>query len=108
MYAIVAGNGTQGRQYWVEEGQEILVDLLAVEPGASIDFDRVLMVGGRDDGTLIGAPTVPGAKVTCDVVDHIRTPKIFVQVYKRRKNYRKKRGHRQSMTKLRINRIITE
>lgn len=103
MYAIIADSGTQ---YCVEEGQTLLVDLKNVPEGEKIEFEKVLLVGGEASGTVIGKPTVAGAKVVAEVVAHSRGPKIKVLVYKRRKNFRKHRGHRQSMTEVRIEKII--
>lgn len=103
MYAIIADSGTQ---FCVEEGQTLLVDLKDIEEGKSIEFDQVLLIGGGDDGPVIGKPTVPGAKVIAEVVGHERMPKIRIQIYKKRKNYRKRRGHRQSMTEVKIQQIV--
>lgn len=104
MYAIIADSGTQ---YCVEEGQRLLVDLRDAEAGAKIEFDKVLLVGGEESGAVIGKPTVAGAKVVAEVLGHPRGEKIKVLVYKRRKNFRKHRGHRQTMTEVKIEKIIT-
>jgi len=102
-YAIIAADG---RQYKVEEGQEIQVDLRdGVEGGATITFDQVLVVS---DGTNIklGKPTVAGAVVTAEVIDPLKKgDKIFIQKMRRRKNYRRRTGHRQKYTRVKISKI---
>ena len=103
MYAVIADSGTQ---FFVEPGQKLLIDHRNVEPGDSIEFGRVLLVGGGENGTLIGRPTIEGAKVIASVLRGLRTRKIHVQTYKRRKNSnRKTRGHRQSFTAVKIDKI---
>ncbi|QDU59861.1 50S ribosomal protein L21 [Planctomycetes bacterium Pan216] len=104
MYAVVDINS---RQYIVEEGQRLLVDLQQDSPGESVEFDRVLLLGGQDDGTVVGKPTIEGAKVVADIVDHQRLKKIQVRTYKRRKNFRRHKGHRQPMTEVQISKIVT-
>ena len=99
MYAVIE---TGGKQYRVAEGDEIEVEKLAVEPGKNIDLDRVLMVAG-EDGVKFGTPVVDGAKVTATVQAHGRGKKIIV--YKHKKNYHKKQGHRQDYTRLHIDQI---
>ena len=99
MYAVIE---TGGKQYRVAEGDEIEVEKLAVEPGKNIDLDRVLMVAG-EEGVTVGTPTVEGAKVTATVQAHGRGKKIIV--YKHKKNYHKKQGHRQDFTRLHIDQI---
>ena len=99
MYAVIESGG---KQYRVAEGDEIQVEKLAVEPGKNIEFDRVLMIAG-EDGVTLGSPTVDGATVTATVKEHGRGKKIIV--YKHRKNYHKKQGHRQDYTRLHIDQI---
>ena len=102
-YAIIAADG---RQYKVEEGQEIQVDLRDdVEGGATITFDQVLVVS---DGTNIklGKPTVAGAVVTAEVIDPLQKgEKLFIQKMRRRKNFRRRTGHRQKYTRIKISKI---
>ncbi|HOI85804.1 MAG TPA: 50S ribosomal protein L21 [Acholeplasmataceae bacterium] len=95
MYAVIK---TGGKQLKVEVGQEIYVEKLDVEAGENYEFTDVLALGGEQ--TVIGTPTVDGAKVVAKVLKHGRGPKIIVFKYKVRKNYRRKQGHRQSYTKL--------
>lgn len=101
MYAVIE---TGGKQVRVEVGQEIYVEKLEVNPGETYTFEQVLSLGG--DKVVIGNPTVDGAKVVAQVVKHGRGTKIVVFKYKRRKNYRRKQGHRQAYTKLVIEQIL--
>ena len=97
MYAIVE---TGGKQYRVSEGETLRVDRLDAEEGAELTLDKVLMVGGEK--VAVGSPYVEGAAVKAQVVRHGRDRKIIVFKMKRRKNYRRKRGHRQHFTEIRI------
>lgn len=101
MYAIVEING---KQYQIEEGRYVVVDLLDNEPEAALEFDKVLMIA---DGkaTKIGAPYVEGAKVTAKVLSHYKDKKVLVYKMKRKKGYRRKNGHRQQYTRLQIDAI---
>lgn len=101
MYALVE---ILGKQYRVEKGSVIKIDKLAQAKGERIDFDSVLMVRG-EDGVRIGTPYVDGVTVKTTVEDHGRDPKIVVFKYKRRKNYRRTKGHRQSYTKVCVDEI---
>jgi large subunit ribosomal protein L21 len=98
MYAVIA---TGGKQYRVQEGQTLRVEKLAVEPGATVTFDEVLLLGGGAE-VQVGAPTVRGAKVTAEVVENGRGEKLLIYKYRRRKGYRRKTGHRQSFTAVKI------
>jgi large subunit ribosomal protein L21 len=100
-YAIIR---TAGFQYRVEPGKTIRIPTMAAEVGSSVTFDEVLL---GSDGTTVqaGAPLVPGATVTAEVVRHGRGDKIIVFKMKRRKNYARKQGHRQGFTEVRINDI---
>ncbi|NLK07220.1 MAG: 50S ribosomal protein L21 [Firmicutes bacterium] len=100
MYAIVQSGG---KQYKVQEGDVIRVEKLAVEEGQEISLDEVLMVVG--DETKIGQPLVEGASVTARVQRMGKGKKIVVFKYKPKKNYRKKTGHRQPFTELKIEQI---
>lgn len=102
MYAIIR---TGGKQYRVAEGETIYVESLEAPAGESITLGEVLMVGGEGDKTQIGAPFLSGAKVAATVVESGRGEKIRVFKYKKRKHYRRTRGHRQGYTALRIDRI---
>ncbi|SFE70947.1 50S ribosomal protein L21 [Alteribacillus iranensis] len=100
MYAIIE---TGGKQVKVEEGQEVYIEKLDASEGDEVTFDNVVFVGG--DNAKVGAPYVDGAKVTAKVDKHGRQKKITVFKYKRRKNYRRKQGHRQPYTKVVIEKI---
>ncbi len=98
-YAIIRSGG---KQFRVEEGQQVRVPLMDQEVGSSIELD-VLMLGG--DETKVGSPVVDGARVAATVVDHGRDTKIIVFKKKRRKQYKRTRGHRQDYTTLTIESI---
>lgn len=102
-FAIVRAGGKQLR---VEPGQTVDVERIEAEPGDQVQFLEVLLVGGDDSGTKLGAPTVEGAKVIGRVIDQCRGPKIIVFKYKPKTRYRKKTGHRQSMTRVSIQEIV--
>ena len=101
MYAIIADGG---RQYKVEEGQTLEVDLREANPGDSIVFDRVLAVSD-DGGFRLGQPQVDGASVSAKVLDQTKGDKIYVQKFRRRKNSKRRTGHRQKYTRVRIEKI---
>jgi large subunit ribosomal protein L21 len=101
MYAVVA---TGGKQYRVEAGEILQVERLAGDVGSEVTFDQVLMLGEGDD-VQIGQPVVQGAMVKGHIVEQDRGKKIIVFKYKRRKRYRRKQGHRQSYTAIKIDAI---
>ena len=101
MYAIIE---TGSKQYRVEPGAAIQVEKLPAEVGASMTFDRVLFLN-RDGQVAIGTPVVANASVAGQVVRHGRAPKIMVFKKKKRKNYRRTRGHRQDFTEVKITEI---
>ena len=102
MYAIIEDGS---RQFKVEEGQELVVDFREEwEPNAEVTFDKVLMIGS-ETGAKIGQTTVPGAKVTAVVIDDVQGPKLTIRWFRRRKNSRKKVGHRQIHSKVKITKI---
>ena len=101
MYAIIV---TGGKQYKVSEGDTLFVEKLEAEEGASITFDQVLMAGEGED-VKVGAPTVAGATVEAKVLKNGKAKKIYVFKMKRKKNERKKKGHRQPFTKVEITKI---
>ncbi len=102
MYAIVECGG---RQYRAEEGSSFPVEKLAHEVGDQIELKNVLMLVNGDD-VKIGQPTVSGVSVKATVVDQFKGKKIFVWKYKPKKRYRRRQGHRQNYTRLRIDEII--
>ena len=97
MYAIIK---TGGKQYVVEEGKVISIEKLDVEEGAEVTFDEVLLVSGDD--VKIGQPNVAGAKVTGKVLEQGKERKIRIFKYKAKSNYRRRQGHRQPFTKVKI------
>lgn len=98
MYAVIA---TGGKQYRVQEGETIQVEKLSADAGASVTFDEVLLVADGSN-VKIGAPVLAGAKVTADVVANGRGEKLIIYKYRRRKGYRRKTGHRQPFTAVKI------
>jgi large subunit ribosomal protein L21 len=100
MYAIVE---IQGQQFKVSEGQEIFVHRLAANEGDQVTFNKVLLLA-KDDTYQVGKPTL-SAEVQCSVINHVKGDKVIVFHKKRRKGYRKKNGHRQSFTKIKVNKI---
>ena len=100
MFAVVK---TGGKQYRVTAGDIIRVDHLEGEVGSEVVLDSVLMLGG--DAVKVGTPTVSGAKVTAEITNQARAKKVIVFKKLRRKSFRKKRGHRQHFTELKIKAI---
>jgi len=102
MYAIV---DIAGKQFKVKKDQFVYAPSVAGETGASVEFDRVLLLGD-DNGVEVGTPVVSGAKVTGTIQDHGRGDKVIVFKKKRRKGYKKTQGHRQNYTKILIEDIL--
>jgi large subunit ribosomal protein L21 len=98
MFAVFASGGKQHR---VTEGEVIKLELLTAEPGEEVVFEKVLIVADGDD-VNVGKPYVEGGKVTAEVISHDRGKKIHVLKFKRRKDYLRRQGHRQSYTELKI------
>src|SRR5215472_740859 len=103
MFAIIK---TGGKQYRVAAQDVVTVGKLAGNPGDTVAFEDVLLVGG--DAVVVGCPTVAGATVAGELVEHQRGPKVIVFKKRRRKNSRRKRGHRQEFSVIRITEIRTE
>ncbi|NCC75998.1 MAG: 50S ribosomal protein L21 [Clostridia bacterium] len=101
MYAVIA---TGGKQYRVSVGEEIFIEKLAGEAGDAVKFTEVLMVSD-DNGTQVGTPTLDGAAVEAEIVKQGKQKKIIVFKYKAKKGFRRKKGHRQPYTRVRINAI---
>lgn len=102
MYAVIQ---TGGKQYRVKSGEQVKVELLAAEVGATVSFDRVLMLG-EGDGVKVGAPFLDGAAVMATVVAQGRGEKIRIFKMRRRKHFAKTQGHRQGFTEVRIDEIV--
>ncbi|MDT8418568.1 MAG: 50S ribosomal protein L21 [Lutibacter sp.] len=102
MYAIVE---IAGQQFKVAKDQKVYVHRLHEEEGASVSFDKVLLVG--DNGTItVGAPAIDGAEVTAKILGHLQGDKVIVFKKKRRKGFRKKNGHRQALTEIQVEGIF--
>jgi large subunit ribosomal protein L21 len=101
MYAVIK---TGGKQFQVSEGDVIQVEKLEGQPGDTVEIDEVLMLR-TDDEIKIGTPMVEGVAVSGTIVDQVKGKKIIVYKFKRRKDYRRKQGHRQRYTNLRIDSI---
>ncbi len=101
MYAVVT---TGGKQYRVEAGGELVIERLPVDTGASVTFDRVLLVGDGDAIT-VGTPTVEGASVSGTVLGEALGPKLIIFKFKQKATYRRTRGHRQHLVRVRIDEI---
>lgn len=101
MYAIVE---TGGKQYRVSPGDTFRVEKLLVDLGGTVALDRVLMVAD-DDKLNVGAPLIDGARVVCTVLEQDRAKKVIAFRYKAKKNVRRRRGHRQYYTRLRVDSI---
>jgi len=102
MYAIIKAGG---KQYKVQSGEQLRVESIAADVGATVAFADVLLVGSGDS-VKVGAPFVSGAKVNATVVSHGRGEKVKIFKMRRRKHYQKTQGHRQSYTEVRIDDIV--
>ena len=101
MYAIFVDGG---RQYKVTEGQELDLDYRDIPKGEELKFERIVAISDSE-GIKLGEPTVAGASVTAEVLGPAKGEKLVIQKMRRRKNFRKKTGHRQMYTKVRISKI---
>jgi len=101
-YAVISDRGCQ---YTVKPGERLRLASRTEKPGDKVVFDRVLLVGG-ESGTTLGAPEVKGARVEATVVKHGRGKKVVIFKIRRRKGYRRKQGHRQDFTEVRIDSVV--
>jgi len=101
MFAVIE---TGGKQYRVEPGEILDVERQVPEEGGQVTFDRVLLIAG-DGGTRLGNPTLAGATVKARLIDEVRGPKVRIFKHKRRKQYRRRAGHRQDYLRVRIEEI---
>ena len=101
MYAVIK---TGGKQYRVAKDDLVTIEKVPGDAGAKVEFDQVLMVGSGA-GVKVGTPTVSGAKVTAELVEQTRGPKLIAFKKRRRKNSRRKKGHRQDLSTVRITSI---
>jgi large subunit ribosomal protein L21 len=104
MYAVVSSGG---KQYRVEPGSTLLMERLSSQPGASILFDRVLLIGDGDEVT-VGTPVVAGASVTGTILGEELGPKLVIFKFKQKVKYRRRTGHRQHLLRVRIDEINAE
>lgn len=102
MYAVIQ---TGGKQYRVRAGETVLVEKLDGTVGDAVQFDEVLLVSG-DDAVSVGKPMLDGAKVTGEIVEQTLGKKLIVYKFKRRKDYRRRNGHRQKYTAVKINEVV--
>ncbi len=98
MYAVIVSGGKQHR---VREGELIKLEKIEMETGATVEFDKVLLVANGDD-VKVGAPVVEGAKVSAEIVTHGRHKKVNIIKFRRRKHHMKRQGHRQWFTEVKI------
>ena len=103
MYAVITSGG---KQYRIEPGTTLSVELLPGEAGGSVTFDRVLLIGDGDEVT-VGTPTVAGASVSATVLGEELGPKLVIYKFKQKVKYRRRTGHRQHLTSVRIDAIDT-
>jgi large subunit ribosomal protein L21 len=101
MYAIVNINGNQTK---VTPDEVLEVPQLSGEPGAKLTFDKVLLVGNGEK-IAVGQPSIKGASVAIEILEHLRGPKLRIFKYKRRNDYRRRKGHRDSLTRIRVTAI---
>jgi len=103
MFAVIRAGG---KQYKVAEDQVLQVEGISGEPGTIVQIGEVVMLGGEKP--LLGNPMVAGASVAAEIIEHVRGPKVIAFKKRRRKNSRRKRGHRQEYTLVRITEILTD
>lgn len=96
---------TGGKQFRAEPGTRLRIPSLDVEPGENVTFEHVLLASDGEDNVQVGTPTVDGASVKAQVIRHGRAKKVIVFKRKRRKGYRRKQGHRQDFTEIRIDEV---
>jgi large subunit ribosomal protein L21 len=102
MYAVIA---TGGKQYRVSEGAVLRVEKLAAEPGANVEFDKVLLIGEGDKIT-VGSPFLSGGKVVATVQNHAKGDKVRIVKFRRRKHYLRQGTHRQPYTEIKVTSIV--
>ena len=99
MFAVIK---TGGKQYKISEGNVFRIERIAGEIGDEIQFEEVLMLSNGEDSSIVGTPFVDGASVKCRIVNQTRDPKIIVFKKKRRQNYRRKKGHKQHVSYVKV------
>jgi len=101
-YAVIQAGG---KQYRVQPGDTVMIEKLEGDLGDRVEFDQVLLLSS-DDAVKVGQPLVQGAKVTGEIVEYGLGKKLIVYKFRRRKNYRRKRGHRQEFMAVKINQVV--
>jgi large subunit ribosomal protein L21 len=104
MYAVV---DIAGKQFKVEKDQYLYAPRIEGEPGATVKFDRVLLIDA-DGKVQVGMPTIKGASISCKVLEQVKADNVIVFKKKRRKGYAKKNGHRQPLTKIQVEMITSK
>jgi large subunit ribosomal protein L21 len=102
MYAVIQ---TGGKQYKVKPGDTVVIEKLPGDAGAAIEFDEVLLLAD-ESRVAVGRPLIEGAKVKGQILEHVQGEKLIVYKFRRRKNYRKKTGHRQTYTAVKISDVV--
>jgi len=102
MFAVIA---TGGKQYRVQEGSVLRVEKLPDAEGASVEFDRVLLVG-EGASVKVGKPFIDGSKVTATIQSHGKADKVRIVKFRRRKHYKREKGHRQEYTEIKVTGIV--
>ncbi len=102
MYAVIE---TGGKQYKIQEGDTVFVEKINTEEGEKVELSKVLLIS-KEDGLVVGKPYIEGAKIEATVLEQGKMRKIIVFKYKSKKNYKRKQGHRQPYTKLKIEKIV--
>jgi len=102
MYAIFKDGG---HQYKAEVGRKMYLELRDLEDGATLELDEVLLIS-KEDGVVVGQPTIPGAKIVAEVMTKVKGPKVVIRWFRRRKNSRKKNGHRQTYIQVEVKEIV--
>ena len=97
-----------GKQYNVKKGDVIAIDKIDKKENEKIEFNNILLLKNKDESIKIGTPYVKDTKVEAKVLEHVRDKKVFVFKFKRRKNYKRLRGHKQPYTLVKISKIITQ
>ena len=103
MYAVIE---TGGKQYRVQPGETVVVETLPGDAGDAVAFDRVLLISSDDASVAVGRPAIEGARVTGEIVEQGLGEKLVVYKFKRRKNQRKRNGHRQPYTAVKIQNVV--
>lgn len=105
MYAVILSGG---KQYPVKAGETVRLEKLPAQAGESVEFDRVALIADDSGKVMVGEPFLPGAKVRGEVTAQGRARKVMIVKFRRRQNYRRRQGHRQAYTEVKISEILTQ